>query len=105
MEETLTVPRLGVAGALKRTLCSTNPIESMIDAVRTIQRNIKRWRDGDMRLRWTAAGMAEAQRGFRRVQGPPRPAQARRRHRPRAPPGRGGDYSGRDILRLGLRLA
>jgi putative transposase len=69
MEETLTVTRLGVTGALKRTLCSTNPIESMIDTVRTIQRNVKRWRDGDMRLRWTAAGMAEAQRSFRRVKG------------------------------------
>ena len=69
MEETLTVTRLGVSGALKRTLCSTTPIESMIDTVRTIQRNVKRWRDGDMRLRWTAAGMAEAQRGSRRVKG------------------------------------
>lgn len=69
IEETLTVTRLAVAGALKRTLCSTNPIESMIGVVRTIQRNVKRWRDGDMRLRWTAAGMAEAQRGFRRVKG------------------------------------
>jgi putative transposase len=69
LEETLTVTRLGVSGALKRTLCSTNPIESMIDTVRTVQRNVKRWRSGDMRLRWTAAGMAEAQRGFRRVKG------------------------------------
>ncbi len=69
LEETLTLTRLGVGGALKRTLCSTNPIESMISTVRRTQRNIKRWRDGDMRLRWTAAGMAEAQRSFRRVKG------------------------------------
>jgi putative transposase len=41
----------------------------MFDTVRTTQRNVKRWRDGDMRLRWTAAGMAQAQRGFRRVKG------------------------------------
>jgi putative transposase len=41
----------------------------MFDTVRTTQRNVKRWRDGDMRLRWTAAGMAEAQRSFRRVKG------------------------------------
>jgi putative transposase len=69
MEETLTLTRLGITGALRRTLCSTNPIESMLSTVRHTQRNVKRWRDGDMRLRWTAAGMAEAQRGFRRVKG------------------------------------
>jgi len=69
LEETLTLTRLGVTGALKRTLCSTNPIESMLSTVRHTQRNVKRWRDGDMRRRWTAAGMAEAQRSFRRVKG------------------------------------
>ena len=69
MEETLTLTRLGVTGTLLRTLSSTNCIESMFDGVRRTQRNVKRWRDGDMRLRWTAAGMAEAQRGFRRVKG------------------------------------
>jgi transposase-like protein len=69
MEETLTLTRLGMTGTLRRTLSSTNTIESMFDTVRTTQRNVKRWRDGDMRLRWTAAGMAEAQRGFRRVKG------------------------------------
>jgi len=69
MEETLTLTRLGVTGALKRTLCSTNPIESMISTVRRTQRNVKRWRQGDMRLRWTAAGLAEAQASFRRVKG------------------------------------
>ena len=68
-EETLTLARLGVSGALKRTLCSTNPIESMISTVRRTQRNVKRWRDGDMRLRSTAARMTEAQRSFRRVKG------------------------------------
>src|SRR5712691_5188933 len=69
LEETLTLTRLGVSGALKRTLCSTNPIESMIGTVRDTQRNVKRWRSGDMRMRWTAAGLAEAQRSFRRVKG------------------------------------
>jgi putative transposase len=69
LEETLTLTRLGIDGALKRTLCSTNPIESMLSTVRRTQRNVKRWRDGDMRRRWTAAGMAEAQKGFRRVKG------------------------------------
>jgi transposase-like protein len=69
LEETLTLTRLGVSGALKRTLCSTNPIESMIGTVRDTQHNVKRWRSGDMRMRWTAAGLAEAQRSFRRVKG------------------------------------
>lgn len=69
MEETLTLTRLRITGALLRTLSSTNCIESMFDTVRTTQRNVKRWRDGDMRLRWTAAGMTEAERSFRRVKG------------------------------------
>jgi len=69
MEETLTLTRLGVTGRLRETLQSTNPCESMIEIVRRIQRNVKRWSDGDMRLRWTAAGMLEAERQFRRVIG------------------------------------
>jgi putative transposase len=69
MEETLTVTRLGVDGRLRETLSSTNPCESMISVVRRTQRNVKRWRDGEMALRWTAAGMLEAERQFRRVIG------------------------------------
>jgi transposase-like protein len=69
LEETLTLTRLGITGALKRTLCSTNPIESMLSGVRRTQRNVTRWRGGDMRMRWTAAGLAEAQKSFRRVKG------------------------------------
>jgi transposase-like protein len=71
MQETLTVTRLGVRGRLKRTLASTNPCESMIETVRRISRNVKRWQSGDMCLRWTAAGMLEAQRQFRRIIGHP----------------------------------
>jgi putative transposase len=69
LEETLTVTRLGVRGQLKRTLASTNPCESMIETVRRISRNVKRWHNGDMCLRWTAAGMLEAQAQFRRIIG------------------------------------
>jgi putative transposase len=69
LEETLTVTRLGVRGNLKRTLASTNPCESMIETVRRISRNVKRWQSGDMCLRWTAAGMREAQTQFRRIIG------------------------------------
>lgn len=69
MAETLTVTRLGVHGALKRTLQSTNPCESMIECVRRSSRNVKRWQSGEMCLRWTAAGMLEAERQFRRIIG------------------------------------
>src|SRR2546426_5047453 len=69
MEETLTLTRLGVGGNLKRTLESTNPCESMIEIVRRTQRNVKRWSSGEMALRWTAAGMLEAERQFRKIIG------------------------------------
>ena len=69
MEETLTVTRLGITGKLKLTLQSTNPIESMISTVRVIHRNVKHWTSGEMCLRWTAAGMLEAESRFRKVQG------------------------------------
>jgi len=69
MAETLTLTRLGVRGALKRTLESTNPCESMIECVRRSSRNVKRWQSGDMALRWTAVGMLEAERQFRRIIG------------------------------------
>jgi putative transposase len=69
MEETLTLTRLGVTGSLKRTLESTNPCESMLEIVRRTQRNVKRWSSGEMALRWTAAGMLEAERQFRKIIG------------------------------------
>jgi transposase-like protein len=69
MEETLTVIKLGITGKLRRTLACTNPCESMIDTVRRTQRNVKRWRDGEMGMRWTAAGMLEAEKQFRKVIG------------------------------------
>jgi transposase-like protein len=69
MDETLTVLRLGVPPTLARTLRSTNAIESMISICRDSSRNVKRWRDGQMALRWCAAGMVEAGKQFRRVNG------------------------------------
>jgi transposase-like protein len=69
MAETLTIVRLGVPPTLARTLRSTNPIESMIEICREHSKNVKRWRDGTMVLRWCAAGMLEADRQFRRVNG------------------------------------
>ena len=69
LSETLTITRLGARGALKRTLQSTNPCESMIECVRRSSRNVKRWQSGEMCLRWTAAGMLEAERQFGRIVG------------------------------------
>jgi len=48
---------------------STNPCESMIECIRRTSANVKRWQNGDMALRWTAAGMLEAELSFRRIQG------------------------------------
>jgi hypothetical protein len=67
--DTLTLMRLGITGQLAKTLCSTNACESMIEIVRHTQRNVKRWQDGDMRKRWTAAGMLVAEQQFRRIIG------------------------------------
>ncbi|MBV9808954.1 MAG: transposase [Solirubrobacterales bacterium] len=69
MSETLTLMRLGIGGQLAKSLSSTNPCESMIEIVRHTQRNVKRWQDGDMRKRWTAAGMLVAEQQFRRIIG------------------------------------
>jgi putative transposase len=69
LAETLTVLRLGVPPTLARTLRSTNAIESMISICRSHSANVKRWRDGQMALRWCAAGMVEAGKQFRRVNG------------------------------------
>jgi putative transposase len=69
LAETLTIGRLGVPPTLARTLRSTNTIESMIEICRDHALNVKRWRDGQMVLRWIAAGMGEAAKQFRRVNG------------------------------------
>ena len=69
LAETLTVNRLGMPPTLARSLRSTNPIESMIEICRDHASNVKRWQDGTMALRWCAAGMREAAKQFRRVNG------------------------------------
>ena len=88
-----TVARLGIDGRLAKTLTTSNPVESMISIARATNRNVTRWRDGQMVLRWTAAGMLNAERSFRRIKGykqmpqlvdalpPPRPP----RDHPRTP--------------------
>ena len=69
LEETLTVTRLGLPPSLLRTFKSTNPIESMNSVGRSVTGNVKRWRDGQMVLRWMAVGMLEAEKQFRRIIG------------------------------------
>jgi len=69
LAETVTLQRLGVHPQLWRSLSSTNPIESMIGICRSTSRNVKRWQNGDMCLRWTAAGMLEAEAQFRKIIG------------------------------------
>jgi putative transposase len=69
LEETLTVHRLGVGAVLRRKLATTNPIESCLSTVQRVARNVKRWREGNQPLRWTATGLLEAEKKFRRIKG------------------------------------
>ena len=67
LDEILTVNRLRLPAKLRRSLACTNSIENMMGTVRRVCRNVKRWRNAAMALRWTAAGMLEAAKGFRRL--------------------------------------
>lgn len=69
LEETLTVMRLGLPESLERVLSSTNLIENLFSRVREVSRRVKRWQGGTMILRWTAAGVLEAERYFRKIAG------------------------------------
>jgi transposase-like protein len=69
LEETLTVTRLGLSGSLLDTFKSTNPIESMNSITRDVTGNVKRWKNGKMVLRWTAAALLDAEKRFHRVNG------------------------------------
>ena len=67
LDEILTVSRLGLPAQLRRSLACTNIIENMMGTVRRVTRNVKRWTSASMALRWTAAAMLEAKKGFRRL--------------------------------------
>lgn len=69
LEETLTVHRLGLGELLRRSLATTNPIESAFSTVEEVTRRVKRWRSGEQALRWAATGLLEAERKFRRIKG------------------------------------
>jgi transposase-like protein len=67
LDEILTVTRLGLPSELRRSLACTNIIENMMGTIRRVSRNVKRWGSASMALRWTAAAMLEAKKGFRRL--------------------------------------
>ena len=67
LDEILTVTRLGLPAELRRSLACTNIIENMNGTIRRVCRNVKRWKDASMALRWTGAAMQEAAKGFRRL--------------------------------------
>jgi putative transposase len=67
--KTLTVLGLNLSDALRRSLTTTNAAESLISHTRHVKRNVKRWRGGQMVVRWVAAGVLEAVKGFRRLKG------------------------------------
>lgn len=69
LDETLTVMSLGLPEALAKTLATTNPIENINERIRHVSGRVKHWRGGAMVLRWTLAGVLEAERGFRRING------------------------------------
>ena len=69
LEETLTLAALGIDEALYRSLRTTNPIENLKGRIAHYTRNVKRWRDGQMVLRWVGTALHEASRGFRAVRG------------------------------------
>lgn len=69
LEETLTLQALGIKGALWKTLRSTNPIENLNGGIAKFTRNVRRWRNGSMILRWVGSAILEAEKKFRRVRG------------------------------------
>ena len=69
LDEMFTIARLGASPTLRRSLTTTNAIESLISIARTTTTHVKNWRDGEMRRRWAAAGMLEGERSFRRIKG------------------------------------
>ena len=69
LDETLTVLTLHLSARLQRSLVTTNAAESLLSRTRHVKRNVKRWRGGQMMLRWVAAGVLEAVKGFRRLKG------------------------------------
>jgi transposase-like protein len=69
LDETLSVVGLPLSDRLRRSLATTNPIESLMSRTRHVHRNVMRWRNGKMMIRWMTAAVFEAAKGFRRLKG------------------------------------
>jgi len=69
LEETLTVHKLGITDLLRKTLCTTNPIESCFSVTRTVAGRVKRWQGGEMVQRWAVTALLRAEKKFRRIKG------------------------------------
>ena len=69
LAELFTINRLGLPKALRRCLGSTNVIESPYSGVRQKTGRVKRWRDGQMALRWTASALQAIEKRLRRIMG------------------------------------
>jgi transposase-like protein len=69
LAEVLTLHRLSVTGALRKSLCTTNSIESIFSTARFYSRNVKRWRGEKQAQRWLAAGLLEAETKLKPVNG------------------------------------
>ncbi len=69
LAETFTVNRLGLPGALRRCLCTTNIIESPNSGVRQRTGRVSRWKHGSMVVRWAASALIETEKSFRRIMG------------------------------------
>lgn len=69
LEETLTITEFAIGEALRKTIGSTNPIENLQGQLQRLARNVKRWRGGQMALRWGATGIQLAERRFRKIKG------------------------------------
>jgi putative transposase len=69
LDETLTAQTLGISGALYRTLRTTNPIENLNGSIAHFTRNVRRWKDGQMTLRWIAGALSDAKGRFRKLRG------------------------------------
>lgn len=69
MEETLTLHKLKAHNQIRKSLCTTNPIESLNSGIRNVTRRVKRWRNSDMVIRWVCTGIIDSERNFRKING------------------------------------
>lgn len=69
LEETLTLHKLKAHKKIRKSLCTTNPIESLNSGIRNVTRRVKRWRNSDMIIRWVCTGIIESEKNFRKING------------------------------------